>query len=289
MKKAIKFNVIFIIQSLSPSERQTGNEIAQQVKYACLRRALDPMEELINIEGRADFFELMSQIAELVEHGVRPYVHFEMHGSPLGLSLKSGEHASWEELKEPIRRINIASENNLYVSLATCHGANFLDLYKGEFDKPCPFYGYIGATEVMDAFDFEVSFTSFFQALLTDDNITSGIEALMSVLPVNRGNYIFIDCEDYQKELMKIWNNDYGSLAGKQKYFRYLVNLARQRFPQVQMTKERKKELERFVYGKYMDEYFTESKAVFLHQKIYSGSFSMIDFLNQKEYHFSEY
>lgn len=280
MGKAIKFNVIYIIQSLYLNERPTGYEIAQQIKFACLKRGLEPMDQLINVVNRAEFFELMAHVAASVTHGAHPYMHFEMHGSPNGLSLTSGEHISWEELKEPIRKINIASENNLYVSLATCHGGNFLDIYKGEFDKPCPFYGYIGATEEMDAYDFEVSFTSFFQVMLTEDNITSGIKALVTALPVNKGNYIFIDCEDYQKELMKIWNNEYGSLAGKNKYFKYLVGLAKQRFPLVQMTKERKKELERLVYGKYMDDYFVESKAVFLHQKPYSESTKPLDFLN---------
>jgi len=282
VKKSIKFNVIFIIQSLEPSERPTGDEISQQIKLACFKRGLEPIDELINVASRDEFFEVIHRITESIKHGVHPYIHFEMHGSfEGGLSLSNEEHISWRDLKEPIRKMNIASGNNLYVSLATCHGANFLDMYKGEFDKPCPFYGYIGATEEVNAIDFEVSFTSFFHALLTEDSIASGIKALLTALPINKGNYIFIDCEDYNKELMKIWNNEYGSLAGKNKYFRYLFSLAKERYPHVRMTKEHKKALEQFVYGKFMDEYFIESKKIFLHEEPYFESARLFDFLNR--------
>ncbi|MBT1695906.1 hypothetical protein KK083_03395 [Fulvivirgaceae bacterium PWU4] len=268
MKRGIKFNAIFILQSLQDDERHTGSEIAQQIKYACLQRGIESMDELINVNDRTTFFEVINNITDSIAHGVKPYLHFEMHGtSSGGLCLSSGQTISWEELKEPLRKMNVACKNNLYVSLATCHGANFLDMYKGEIDKPCPFFGYIGASTKVDAFDFEVSFTSFFHAMLTKDSIANGIKSLLESLPDNRANYIFLDCEIYHKELMKNWEKEYGSLEGKTRYSKYLFQRAKKEYAHVgKSNRQMRRELDRMVFSGYTDDYLAQCKRIFLHE-----------------------
>ncbi len=268
MGKGIKFNVIYVIQSLAQDERQTGSEIALQIRLACIKRGIEPLDELIPVENRASFFEAIEAILESIKDGARPYIHFEMHGSPAGgLSLSNGEHISWQELKEPMREINIACANNLYVSLATCHGANFLDMYKGELDKPCPFFGYIGADKEVNAVDFESSFTFFFQTLLTEDNLTNAIMALMTALPDNRANYIFIDCHDYHKLLMEHWDNEYGSIAGRIKYSKYLQQRAIKEYPHIKKSNRvKRRELDRLAFGSHLDDLLVEWKKIFLHE-----------------------
>ena len=73
---------------------------------------------------------------------MRPMIHIEMHGSKDGLWLSEENTVlSWEELKGPIRHINIESKNNLFFFLSTCYG--LISWTYTNVGNPALFYGYI--------------------------------------------------------------------------------------------------------------------------------------------------
>lgn len=101
------------------------------------------------IRDRQELFTLLDDIAAQTASGLRPILHFDAHGNTdEGLCLApSGEWASWAELIERLRAINLGTENNLVVVLALCFG---LELYKlVELKRPAPAYLFAASDEVI--------------------------------------------------------------------------------------------------------------------------------------------
>ena len=80
--------------------------------------------------------------------------------------------------KEALRNLNIKSKNNLFISLATCYGGHLLKIYKPW--ETCPFFGYIGPSELVYNLDLEASYSAFFETLLTENDFSKAIEKLQN-------------------------------------------------------------------------------------------------------------
>lgn len=87
---------------------------------------------------------LKKQLGELTlhasEHGMRPLLNFDMHGSKDdGLYISQTlEYVSWSELSECLQKLNRETANNLVVVGAACFGLRAIMPIK--LDKPAPFY-----------------------------------------------------------------------------------------------------------------------------------------------------
>lgn len=90
--------------------------------------------------SRQELVELLRKVARLAKKGLRPLIHFDMHGDKFrGLELNpSGEFAPWPEVVTWLRKINVRAKNNLCVIAATCHGLNMIRPIT--IEKPVPFY-----------------------------------------------------------------------------------------------------------------------------------------------------
>jgi hypothetical protein len=270
MSRPIKFNMIVIFQSLRSDERQTGDQIAIDITNACHQVNIEPMAKVVNIYNRLDFFNRLRELQEAIPYGAMPFLHFEIHGSDEGdgLVLASGEIIFWSELKEPIRNINIQCGNNLFISMATCYGANLLDLYEGEFDKPCAFFGYVGAETSVGVQDVEISYTAFFHELILTSDIPKALIALLNSVPNNKEVYRFINCEIYRKYLIESYREQFGNLGAKIKFKNKLVKQALAMYPNSGKSKRQtRKELDRIVFSAYEDNYMKECEDIFLHKR----------------------
>jgi hypothetical protein len=75
--------------------------------------------------------DLETGISSLVEEAqnsaLKPWLHLEGHGSAdeSGFQFASGTHCSWNQLKELITPLNVATGLNLLLILATCFGGSF--------------------------------------------------------------------------------------------------------------------------------------------------------------------
>src|SRR5690554_9714 len=126
-KVNLGFNGIMIIQSLKDDESQTGEWLYNDiVRRLCDREKMIP--GFVNIETKNEFIEGLYET--LFEHhqkyGVRPFLHFEIHGDEEGLLLRKGERVTWSEFGAFTRKINRFLNNELFISLATCKGAHCL-------------------------------------------------------------------------------------------------------------------------------------------------------------------
>jgi len=125
-KVMLEFNCAIVIQSLPENERQTGKELYNDIiKRSCDRIGL--LSRLFDVSSRSDIYSCFKAILEASgSKKFFPLIHFEMHGNKMGFQMKSGEMISWSEIGDLCRAINIAIQNQLIVSLATCHGAHFI-------------------------------------------------------------------------------------------------------------------------------------------------------------------
>lgn len=110
-------------------------------QYSKLRYGvgLDKVED-IRITSKKAFFRIMKRIKEEIKNiGVLPYIHFECHGCPNGLSLEGKGTIKWSDLSSHLTEINILSKNNLFLSFATCYASHFsMYLWKRLSDSTSP-------------------------------------------------------------------------------------------------------------------------------------------------------
>ena len=173
----LDFNKIYVIESLSSNETQTGTSLHSDI----IRRRLWGHEninsELCSVNSKSDFHLLLSRIEyEAKDSDVIPYLHFEIHGNPDGFCLNSDEQVNWYEFRARLTQINIFSRNRLWISLASCYGA-FLYTTYSMVDK-APFYGYVGAWKKINIDDLSASFERYFDKLLENFDVQEAVEQL---------------------------------------------------------------------------------------------------------------
>ena len=88
----------------------------------------------------AELLQVLSEVAEMAHTGLRPALHFDMHGDARnGIRVDaSGEFIPWQEFVAHLRVINVATNNNLCVVSAACFSMNAV--WQIELSNPCPFF-----------------------------------------------------------------------------------------------------------------------------------------------------
>ncbi|MGL1886203.1 MAG: hypothetical protein OCD76_06785 [Reichenbachiella sp.] len=221
MKTNVYFNTIYVIQSLDSDERQTGLNLFENVlKYKTWQYSNINVEvyDTANLKETLSLLEHVK--SQVLEQNTLPYLHFEIHGSENrdGLVLRSGELLNWLVLADYLRDINIASQNNLFISMATCYGAYLIKAFD-QFNKPCPFYGFIGPTDNIGNRDLEDSYSEYFTTLLDSKSFTQAISVLQMSNKENLNDYTFLNSEAYFD--LVIENLQGGSERWKSRKIRY--------------------------------------------------------------------
>lgn len=170
------FNYVIIIQSLKKDERQTGEELYQDiVSRRCEQRGMGA--SFIKVETRKDFFDTLKEIHKAVtELDLLPILHFEIHGTGEGFWLSGDEAVRFKEIAGWCRAINVFLKNELMVSLATCKGANFYKLIN--IEERAPYWGYIGPKDDINVEEVMRDFSSFYDTFLGSCNLSAALNAL---------------------------------------------------------------------------------------------------------------
>lgn len=194
MKTEIFFNSIYIIESLLANEPQTGTILYNDL----LRYKVKPLEgfrtELFRVKNTVDFENAMQSIfKESNYYGIRPYLHFEIHGCKDGIVLENKDLVTWLELYTYFSRINSILRNQLFISLATCYGGYLFNAIDPL--KRAPFFGYVGNTHEVSSFEIEVGFYAYFDTLLSTFDLNQAIDALNKENPQLPYPYIFMVSE----------------------------------------------------------------------------------------------
>lgn len=196
----IYFNKIFILQSLPFDEPQTGRHLHDDL----LARKTSQMEgfyvELINFKTKAELGIIIKSIGQAISPGgMRPYLHFEVHGSPSGLVTSGSDLVTWNDLYQYFVTINEILQNQLFVSFATCYGAYIFQVIDPL--ERSPLFAFIGPPKVAYVTDLEADFFEYFDVLLDTHDFNRAIDALnQGSSEVNK--YVFNSSESIFDEVV---------------------------------------------------------------------------------------
>ncbi len=201
------FNKLYVIESLQIGDKLTGTELYNDLlKWKEFEHDGKFKAELLTINNKAEFFNLLNSIKqECVEQKCFPMIHLEIHGSSEhdGLVLKSKELVSWNDIYESLIEINSIIGNNLFLTLAVCHGAYLMQLIK--LDKPAPFWGFIGSFDSIKVSDLMIRYYEFYKEFFNSFNLNLAFYKLRISNPDIPSTYKFISSE----ETFKIVYNNY--------------------------------------------------------------------------------
>lgn len=119
----IRFNSIYVLESLRPGETKTGEELYDAVIYPGKSAYDDMYTEFARVPTKRDLVRQLSRIAQAAEQANhRPIIHIEAHGGSDGIQLADDDYVPWTQLIPLFTRINIACKNNLVVVAISCFG-----------------------------------------------------------------------------------------------------------------------------------------------------------------------
>lgn len=230
----IKYNGVVVIQSLMSNEPQTGKMLFDDIiaRYCDLK---GHGKYFYNTNAKADFIAAMHQICNLViNDDLYPILHFEVHGCSDGLKLNNGETIDWKELEHYCRLINIQTNNQLIVTLATCWGSTIWKMI--DITKPAPYWGFLGPKESIYNSDLLEDFTEFYESLLIENSWDDALQRI--VLNDNRSKYVYLHCkgifEYYIEKDLK------GLLIDKYQKFKKLSGQTKLHYPNLNRAARRK-------------------------------------------------
>ncbi|WP_207512030.1 hypothetical protein [Longitalea luteola] len=184
-KRYLRFNAVYIIDSLNNDEMQTGEALHGILRY--IQYKIEFLKcKLFKVNSKIELIQLFKGLNEEVHaYGTHPFLHFEVHGSREGLVLNSNEAVSWKEIADLLRDINIKTRNNTIVSLATCYGGFIYESILPSL--PAPFFAIIGPWNPVTSDEIMASFTRFFEFLFATENLND-IDFDLAVEKLNENN-----------------------------------------------------------------------------------------------------
>lgn len=155
------------------------------------RRMVEDMESLraeisigfqhIQVTSVAQLKRLLAELSfHAYENGMRPLLHFDMHGSKEeGLHIaQSSEYCSWDELYTNLQGLNEATGNNLVVVGAACFGLRSIMPIK--LDKPAPFFVLLAPEEEVCVGFLEDNAVRFYRELFASGSLDTAYSRYLS-------------------------------------------------------------------------------------------------------------
>lgn len=180
----IHFNRIYIIESLQYGDTSTGTNLHNDLlRYQSLKHP-DFESILKNPKDKKEWNELFAEIKKgCEENGNAPIIHFEVHGSSdkKGLVLTSKELITWEELYQNLVPINQILRNELFITMAVCHGSFFLK--SSYINRQTAFQGIVGSFDEIFESDLVIRYEAFYSELFNSFDLNKAYEQLAASNP----------------------------------------------------------------------------------------------------------
>lgn len=170
-------NAIILISSPRKNELNVGRRLHEDL--TTLRAEVQDFHlEHHYVSTRHDLIEILRDIARKSKKGLRPIIHFDMHGDQRrGLEINpSREFASWLELTAWLRKINIRARNNLCVIAAACHGLHMISPIS--IHNAVPFYCLIAPEQEVTLGFINDRMYPFYKKLLQSGNLHDALHEI---------------------------------------------------------------------------------------------------------------
>lgn len=173
------FNKIFILESLTPNELQTGTELEKRINQWAPQQGIDCQVVLFPVHSMQEWEIAWNGIYTSIEKMCNlPIIHLEMHGNKNNIGIDSGTNGtiSLTEVFKKIQKANVLSQNSIFLSLAVCMGLNIIRSLK--VYEPMPFCGVLGSLETLQNDELLENYTIFYKSFLKTLSLDKAEQAM---------------------------------------------------------------------------------------------------------------
>jgi len=216
-------NTIIVIESLGLSDRKTGEELYDDIilryKELFSKTYNQPLiTRYFKAIGKKELLGVLTSIAEqsyIYPKGI--LIHLETHGSDdkCGLVLSNEELVSWPELQELLIQINVKTDNQFYLCMATCFGRYIHETI--DHNLQAPFCAYISASEIISESEIIENFEPFFQELIKTRDAIIAYKNSKS----EESNFYYKDIEVVYKEILHKIRDDFENPEYKKAFYHH--------------------------------------------------------------------
>lgn len=141
----MRFNQIQILDTIPRAERNTAMRLYDDLLIRANVFAPSPEVLYQRVESSREALEFLQTMAQrVVESGNIPVLHIECHAGDEGIRFADDTTCTWLELKPYLTELNLATEMNLLVVMASCDGHAITHTVQ-PVDK-APLFALIGST-----------------------------------------------------------------------------------------------------------------------------------------------
>ena len=191
------FNKIYVIETLHTDEKQTGKALFDDLLHRTTYRHgwFDASYEFA--KNKKQLFRALQRIKlDAISGKIFPFIHIEGHGNATGLEVGKDNTrgiVKWEELTNAFRKINIATKNNLMLSVASCYGSN---IYKGiRISERAPFFGFVAPVEEVTFGEIAEGYNAFFDRIINTTEFDDAVLTLRGAFNGRAPRFTYIHCE----------------------------------------------------------------------------------------------
>ncbi len=212
-----------------------------------------------DVTDPTSLYECLSGILRETSRDSLPILHFEVHGSDKcdGLYLKNNEFISWNDLKKPLTAINIASGNNLMITMAICNGAHIARVLNPTERAIC--WGFFGPLKPVPSLA-AISFRPFYSTLLSSSNGDEAMKAFNEDLANESIQFKFMPSILFFKLVLCAYNDNFIKAKQRKEHVRYLYDQVKasglRKIPTYGDIKKMLKRFDRPIFEKFKNRFF---------------------------------
>lgn len=254
-----KFNGIVILDAIPEGELNTARRLKEDLIDFSYTLDKNLKIRYIRVTTLEDLQNGLSKILdEIKSDDLIPWLHLEGHGSKdeSGFMLAGGKNCSWAQLTELITPLNISTELNTLLVLATCYGGSFAGTISTS-DR-APVSGLIGPKYEIKTGEVEEGFIAFYKAFFKSLSLKKAFIALQETAP--KGLYYKTTAEHFFYEVWcsyKIIQCTKKEILNRAKRMRKEAKSNNvEKLPSIGHLKRLLKKQEPVFFNKYRDTYF---------------------------------
>ena len=220
-------NALYWITSLKDEEMGVTNRILEDLQPYILSQNL--LFRSVHVRSKLELNNLLKEIIWLAHDGVKPIIHFDMHGSASnGLHIVGeGDYYPWNELYDDLQSVNIQCGNNLLIVAGVCYAMHMMLALK--YDMPCSNYAII-APEKKVTFGFlEKNTVKFYEHLFKSMDLIEAYNRHLS------GQMRMMHCEKIFAQLIAGYVIKYTmgkkAIERKENLLSEIINVSRENTP----------------------------------------------------------
>lgn len=178
----LKFTDLYIIESLAPTECKSGTRLHEELSRIVKLKELNIEVHLLSANSIKEWNEALDKIKmDILNSQKLPMLHIEAHGlEGQGLVLSSGTKILWKDFIDAMREINILTENNLLLTMATCFALEVL--FQPDFlIKPCPFFALIASRLEITLGELQSAYQEFYIELFNSFDYSTALSQLYNI------------------------------------------------------------------------------------------------------------